>query len=146
MVWQFSLTCSIVCVCIVSDKNNRPLWNYSSWYWGPFFLDTLRISHCAMCSNLQACWCFCIGRLQKEYQICIDTGDTFYVHSKKQWWWWFDDKSDIICVWQGMVTDDTIANLLLVCWWALHMNLISNGRCCHPQNGNCITCRSTARK
>ena len=47
MVWHFSLICSIVCVCKMSDKNGRDFWNYSSWYRGPFFLDTVRVYHSA---------------------------------------------------------------------------------------------------
>ena len=135
-----------LCVCKVSDKTDRPLWNYSSWYWGTFFPDTVCILEC---NNLQVCWCFCIGRLQRKYHIRIDTGDTFHVHSKKHCVDDDDDYSDsnvIVCVWQGTVTHDTIANMLLVQWWALHMNLISNGRLCHPQNRNCITHCSVAKK
>jgi len=30
MICQFLLICSIVCVCKVSDKTDRPLWNYST--------------------------------------------------------------------------------------------------------------------
>jgi len=33
---------------------------------------------------MHQCWCYCFCSLQKKYQIRIDTGDTFHVHSKKR--------------------------------------------------------------
>jgi len=33
---------------------------------------------------MHQCWCYCVCSLQKKYQICIDTGDAFHIHSKKR--------------------------------------------------------------